>query len=373
MPGDEEVAPVMRVMLVSGSYPPMKCGVGDYTARLARGLAATGDVQVSVLTSDAATVGQAPGVEVIAQMPDWRARRAATALRALRAWKPDIVHIQYPTQGYSGAALANLIPLIARSVGATVVQTWHEPIRMRSLLMRQLVASEIIIVRPNLREMLSPASRWLLGRKPLHLVHSASALPVAQLSQAQRAEIRCRYLRGQGRLIVFFGFVYEHKGVELVFDVADPETDHIVIAGDVAAGDPYRARLVALAQGRWEGKVTFTGFLAAQGAAELLCVADAVLLPFREGGGEWNSSIHGATANGAYVITTSTGGQEYDAARNIAYTKVDDVDAMRAALARWQERRGGADTTDRDVWTAAVASHIRIYRVHGQRLLAAAA
>ncbi len=29
----------IRVMLVSGSFPPMRCGVGDYTARLADELA----------------------------------------------------------------------------------------------------------------------------------------------------------------------------------------------------------------------------------------------------------------------------------------------------------------------------------------------
>jgi hypothetical protein len=77
--------------------------------------------------------------------------------------------------------------------------------------------------------------------------------------------------------------------------------------------------------------------------------------------------------NGAYVITTSTTKQEYDSTRNIAYTRVDDVDAMRVALARWQERRGGADAADRDGWATSVARHLQIYRGHGKRRFAAGA
>ena len=44
----------MRVLLVCGTYPPMRCGVGDYTAGLAHAFGRRGDVTVAVLTGSGA-------------------------------------------------------------------------------------------------------------------------------------------------------------------------------------------------------------------------------------------------------------------------------------------------------------------------------
>lgn len=41
----------IKVLMICGSFPPMKCGVGDYTSRLAESLADNG-TEVTVLTSD---------------------------------------------------------------------------------------------------------------------------------------------------------------------------------------------------------------------------------------------------------------------------------------------------------------------------------
>lgn len=352
---------MIRVLLVSGSYPPMKCGVGDYTARLAEALAQTGQVEVGVLTSEPAAASTVAGVQIIGRIPHWRASQAARATRMIRSWRPDVVHIQYPTQGYAGAPLANFMPLLARLSGAAIVQTWHEPMRTHDLLIRCLVPSEVIVVRPNLRALLPPAARWLLGSKALRYVRGASALPAARLSESHRRTLRGQYLRGQRRLIVFFGFVYAHKGVDLLFDVADPETDHLVIAGNSTADLPYQERLIALAKGKWLGKVTFTGFITTQCAAELLAISDAVVLPFRMGGGEWNSSIHAATANGAYVITTSTTRTDYDASENVAYTRVDDVEGMRTALSMSQVRQGISGSAKHAEWDVVASIHMQIY------------
>ena len=43
--------------MVTGSLPPMPCGVGDYAAGVVEGLAKQRDVEVGVLTSAAASGG----------------------------------------------------------------------------------------------------------------------------------------------------------------------------------------------------------------------------------------------------------------------------------------------------------------------------
>ena len=178
-----------------------------------------------------------------------------------------------------------------------------------------------------------------------------------------RDAIRQRYIRKQKRLVVFFGFIYPHKGVELLFDIADCSIDQIVIAGQVDEHDEYCRGIIERASTEeWLGKVTFTGYLPVADVAELLAVADAVILPFRTGGGEWNTSIHGAVLNGAFVITTSLTQRGYDQERNIFFAAVDSVHEMRVALGSHAGKRREYDAgIDVDEWEKIGNQHRSLY------------
>ena len=89
---------------------------------------------------------------------------------------------------------------------------------------------------------------------------------------------------------------------------------------------------------RWDGKVTFTGFLSHREAAALLAVADAVILPFRAGGGEWNTTIHAAVLQGTFVLTTSSTERGYDETHNVYYAEPDNLTEMRSALDTYARR-----------------------------------
>ena len=351
----------MKILLVTGSFPPLVCGVGDYCSRLSAALAAQPGIELSVLTSRAAGHQRLGSVKVLAEIDTWGLREARHVLATIGRESPDIVHVQYPTQNYVGR-LPNAIPMLANFAGKTVVQTWHEPLSLRDLVQKKLTPSTVIVVRENFADLLTRESRFVLGGTVLHYIPGAAAMPVAALDGVGRSALRDRYLKGQRRLVVFFGFIYPHKGVERVFDIADPASDHVVIAGKFACDDGYRALLLDRTDGEWKGKVTFTGFLEAGDAAELLSAADAVVLPFRDGGGAWNSSISGASVNGAYVVTTSKDKRGYDAAQNIAYSAVDDIDGMRSALALTEQRRADPRKGDAGDWTAAAARHVEVYR-----------
>jgi hypothetical protein len=87
------------------------------------------------------------------------------------------------------------------------------------------------------------------------------------------------------------------------------------------------------------GKVAVTGFLPPVETAKLLAVADAVVLHFRDGGGEWNSSLHGASVQGTFVLTNSLETQGYDEDANINYALPGDVPSMQRALRQYSGRR----------------------------------
>lgn len=358
----------MKVLVVSGSFPPMKCGVGDYSQNLAKALAALPGLRIAVLTSIFAKEEPNTGeIEVFPIMHHWGVTETMKAIKIIFQWSPDIVHIQYPTQGYANGALPWILPLIAFLMGKKVMQTWHEGYARRDLpklLLKLIVPGVVVVVRPKFCDRLNPVLRWILSGKRLVFIRNASSIPRIILSEQERCDMRKKYLQNQKRLIVFFGFVYPNKRVELLFQIANSFSDHIMIAGEVSDGDDYHHEIMRIASvEQWLGKVTMTGFLAADEVATLLSVADAVVLPFLGGGGEWNTSIHAAVLQGTFVITTSLSRNGYDEKHNVYYAKVDDIQEMKSALEVYGGRRREYNPdVDSDEWRGIAFEHLTLYR-----------
>jgi glycosyltransferase involved in cell wall biosynthesis len=357
----------MKVLLITGSYPPMKCGVGDYSCKLAKALAANPQIQVAILTSaiDGATDIN-DKIEVFRTLKKWSLAETFKAAKVIFRWTPDIVHIQFPTQGYRNGLLPWILPIILFLTGKKVVQTWHEGFsNWRRLLLIAMVPDVLVTVYPSYKELLHPKLRWVLLLKKCELVPIASNIPVIDMSESQKNILKKKYLKDQKRLVVFFGFVYPHKGVELLFEIADPSSDQIVIAGEFDSAQAYNHRIIEQASSKpWIDKVTITGFLPPDKISELLTVADAVILPFRTGQGEWNrGSVYAAVTHKTFVITTSKTRNGYDQKRNIYYAKVDNVQEMKSALCNYAGSRREKDAEiDKDEWQEIANKHIGIYK-----------
>lgn len=345
----------------------MRCGVGDYTYSLAKALADAPATRVGVLTSvPAGTTSQEGDLEVFPVMERWSLPEARTAMRIIGQWSPDVVHVQYPTQGYRGGRLPRWLPLIAFLKKAKVVQTWHESYHSRQffkLFLQSVVPGGLVVVRSNYKELLPAPLHWAFWNKQYAFIRNGSPFPRRDLTSDEAKAVRERYLRGRKRLIVFFGFVNPNKRVELLFDIANPVSDQIVIAGEVRETRKYHRQIVARASAEpWAGKVTITGFVPPGEAAALLAVADAVILPFEAGGGDWNSSVHAAVIQTAFVITTSLTSRGYDEKRNTFFARVDDAQAMKAALDAYAGRKRGYDPDiDRDEWKDIAEQHRSFY------------
>ena len=358
----------MKVLLVSGSFPPMKCGVGDYSRSLAEALASLPAVEVAVLTGNAARPPAASdGFRVFPVMRRWGLSEALKVFKVIWQWSPDVIHIQYPTQGYANGALPWLLPLIALAMGKKVVQTWHEGYAGRDLpklLGKLIVPGPVVVVRSQYLEKLHPVLRRIVSKKRLVFIRNASSIPRVELSDQEKIDKRRQYLKHQKRLIVFFGFVYAFKGVDILFEVADPATDQIVIAGAIDENDDFSKKILRMvATAPWSGKVVITGFLPALEIASLLAVADAVILPFKTGAGEWNTSIHAAVLNGTFVLTTSLNGNGYNHELNVYYANVDNIQEMRDALEKYIGRRREYNPgIDIHEWKQIAFEHFSLYQ-----------
>lgn len=343
----------------------MHCGVGDYTSRLATALAERGDVHLKVLTSQA-TAPVADPAWLCREMPNWRLRSLVRYVRVLRQFRPDIVHAQYPTRGYSVATGPASLPTIARAHRACVVQTWHEyppssPLRaVIAMLVLAASADALVYVRPDYEKRLHGLTKKFLGRTPRHFVPNGSIVPGVQLSRPDRAALREKLGCSDGQLIAYFGFAYPHKGIDRLFEICDARRHHIVIMGELQRTDPYHRAILALAESSdWRGRVTLTGFVDPLTAAQVLAAADAAVFPFLEGGGIWNSSVHAALAQGTFTMMTSWHRSGYVADENVYYAKPGDVEEMRRALDRHIGNRRPARP---DEWRSIAERHVQIYR-----------
>ena len=358
----------MRILLVTGSYPPMPCGVGSYTAALAAALVRTNSLEVGVLTGEGAiNSNSGSGLEVVTLPCRWGWGDLGRLTRTIRKWKPDIVHVQYPTQAYGDRSAPWLIPAMLRMAGIPVVQTWHE-FMPRAHWLRVAIAAmatRVIVVRPNYEASLARWFKKLLGQARPQYIPNAPVMEPCELTDIERQRIRERYAPAGRNLVVYFGFMYPHKGVEQMFEIADPERDQLVIAGHMdPAGSSYHRALADLAAApKWRRATTFTGYLTEKNASDLAASADAVIFPFRDGVGSWNTSVAGVRTLGVFVIATARERQGYDAETNTFFCAPDDIPAMRAALRQHAGHRippsSGAIT---EAWERIAREHIILYR-----------
>lgn len=326
----------MRILIVTGSFPPMSCGIGDYTYRLVESLSTKRDNKIAVLTSIGAA-DQSKKYSIFPIIKKWSISEVFAYVGCLKKWQPDVVHIQFPTQGYKTGFLPWVIPLINFFCGVKTVQTWHEGYRFKFfflVLLKSITSSKLIFVRDNyVKNNLGIFFRWMVSGKESFYIPNASIVPAAKLTEPEFHEIKNFYLGKQNRLIVFFGFIYPMKGVDLLFLIANPKTDQIVIAGNIDYESDYSKKILSIQKSEaWSGKVTITGHLPVSKVSQLLGVADAVILPFRNGGGNWNSTLHAAILNNSFVITTSNSTHGYNASKKTYFAEIDNIYEMNAAL-----------------------------------------
>ena len=116
----------MKILFVTGEFPPMQGGVGDYTRELGLALCGLG-CEVRVATS--AHAGPVAGLTVHPIIEKWGWNSWRSLLELVRRHEPDVVHIQYQAAAYAMHPAINLFPWRLRRMGARrplVAATFHD-------------------------------------------------------------------------------------------------------------------------------------------------------------------------------------------------------------------------------------------------------
>ncbi|MBC8102953.1 MAG: glycosyltransferase family 4 protein [Cytophagales bacterium] len=323
------------VVLLTGSFPPRLCGVGDYTFHLARHLTAQG-VPVAVWTRRGETEPR-PGVFPV--IAGWDGAGVRDLVRRLRVARPAVVHLQYERGLFEGSTVVTtLLPELLRGIGVPLVTTFHSLDGPRSwgrahrvALLPLLIQSDSIVVCSSRQE------KGLcripgIGRKVRRIAVGTGIEPV--VGERQR--------KSDGPIrLVYFGFVWRRRGIETLLRTVAALPNGMATLTIVGGwrGDPdYPQELAQLAERlRVENCVSFTGDLSAAEVSRHLWEADAALLPFPTGASTGRTTLMAAFAHGLPVVTTHDRANlpaEFRDGENLLLAPVGDEAAFLAAVRR---------------------------------------
>ncbi len=352
-----------KVLFVSGEYPPLPGGVGDYTANLRLALAAMGARSV-VLTSEGAAG------EDVRTVRRWGWSCIGSVLQIARREQVDVVHIQYQAGAFGMHPALNLLPsLVSRRV--PVVTTFHDlrvPFlfpkagRLRKSAIVQMARGSDSVIVTN------PADARALSNEGVAVEQipiGSNLPPPGPVGEPARDTV------------AFFGFPARSKGIsELLHALGalPPPRPTLLLVG--AAGEPGPTNdilaatdiddLAALAG----VVVQRTGFLSPQDASSALARAGAIVLPFQSGASLRSGSLLAALQAGRPVVTiaprhTSDLGPLANM-RQLHLVPASDPEALMPAISRALAWTGVSEPLPPEFrWQAIATAHDALY----QRLL----
>ncbi len=329
----------MRILFVTGEYPAMQGGVGDYTRRLGQALGELGaDVHVLTHADAGADHLRAPASSYEPTVYPELGRHGWGLWRHTRGLigelNPDVVHIQYQSAAYGLHPAVNLLPARLRLVKRRPLSlvTFHDlkfpylfpkagPLRWQSVLRLAKDADASVVTNP---------ADWTRLRDA-GLADKLRAIPIGSNIRCEaprdydRAAQRAKWgVKPDEWLLAYFGFLNENKGGETLIRTLSELVKRrmpaklLMVGGKVGSSDPtnlaYLEKVERLIgeQGIAE-RVQWTGFTSSEEVSANLMAADCAVLPYREGASLRHGSLMAALAHGLPIVSTALSGIPADA------------------------------------------------------------
>ena len=305
----------MKIAMVTGSYPPQPCGIGEYTRLLVRELRKKG-IEIDVITTRAASPRE-PGSTHL-EVDDWSIWNWRKAVRTLRGERYDLVHIQYPARFYGYRPDLALLGLIAKRglPGIPIVATLHEYYVahwLRKLTVGAIVTplDAVILTAESEEREIQKAMPWLRGR--IRVIHLANTIPTINLPTDRRDMLRKEWGVGSTEIaVVYFGFIHPNKGIDsLLKAFAQFHAQHqgarlvmlsMLEENNNAYHDHIRDEVESLGLST---AIIWKGFLSDSDVAQHLAAADIGFFPYEDGVTLRRSSFIAAMSEGLPVLSTS--------------------------------------------------------------------
>lgn len=357
----DDYSDIGRVVVLSGSFPPMPCGVGDSAWELARQLAGM-DVDIEAITDKQALPCDREDDDfgrdscpfpVHNVIPNWGLMGIKKIVRSIEKLDPNILHIHYPTIAYGkGLAMPFLSMLIhARRKKIKIVVTLHE-FKLSHTLRRQasfmLSESADAIVMPCPLEIEALIRRHKSFEEKNHYAIPVGPVgpspdPIPDEMKLQlRQTVRDSWGVGEDDVVLLhYGTPTKSKGLEVLFKALkrlkdEGETPRLMIAGDFRPKeDEFHELLQKQTIGLGVAKqVTWLGRRKIDELPGIFLAADIGVFPFLDGWSFRRSSMTGVLAWDVPIITTWPDGEihEIEDQDKVRFVEANNPKALATSL-----------------------------------------
>jgi glycosyltransferase involved in cell wall biosynthesis len=316
----------LKIGLVTGEFPPMQGGVGDYTHALASALAAL-NAEVHVITSSSISRSGPPSSVVRRSsfvlrpiIKHWSFPSLLHLRRLARSLKLDLLNIQYQAAAYGLSAPIHFLPQVA---GIKTVVTFHDlrvPYlfpkagKLREAAVTHLARTATGVIANDPADEVELRRRGIKRVIQIPIGSNIAPTPPADYDRAAwRAQMG---VAPQEFLIGYFGFLNESKGGDTLIGALAALTSRkarvklVLIGGETGTSDAERnaafnaeiERLIA----RYDltDRVIRTGFVTPEAVSAYLLACEAIVLPYRDGVSFRRGSLMAALAHGCAIVTT---------------------------------------------------------------------
>lgn len=392
----------MHILFVTGEYPPMRGGVGAYTATLAAALHDEG-VTVSILSAPAAAQATKRGAAIpVYAQPHWQPTIWHTVPRLAQRLGATWIHVQYQTAAFAMNPAINLAPRFWRryhthdnesaSPYLKVAWTYHDLLipylfpKAGAQLRRWITAqpahtADLAIVTNEADQRQLQAEQRVATQK----IPIGSNIDAHLLTAEERtARRRKRGYTDQQLVLGYFGFLNRSKGGIALINTLDELVQrgvdaHLLMIGErVGASDPtnfaYLHEVETLIGQRGLSKrVRWTGHQPAAEVSADLCAIDVLLMPYADGASLRRGTLMAGLAHGCAIVTTEPQGTlpELVDGRDLLFVPRETVPVaaanvieriaanpvLRQSLSDWASRR-----SEQFTWRAIAQAHIEQYR-----------
>ncbi|MFI5268581.1 MAG: glycosyltransferase [Chloroflexota bacterium] len=318
----------IRVLMVSGEFPPQHGGLGDYTNLLCQHLAPLG-VEVGVVTSKAAgEMARGKGFPVAPAVNRWDFFCWPELGKRIRTMNANIIHVQYQTAAYGLHPAINLLPLALRMAKnpAKVVFTFHDleapyqpwlrgPVRYMAMRAGERKCDGFVATNGADFQQVT-ASRPGPDWARYHLIPiGANVLnnpPRRYTREAQRKKLGAG---GRTLLLSHFGLLNQSKGLQDVLLAMKLLVEQgydvrlVLVGGTTGSSDGTNVTFAAEMRAEIErlglgGRVIETGFLSPEDVTAHLLACDVCVLPYRDGASFRRGTLMAALEHGLCIVTT---------------------------------------------------------------------
>jgi glycosyltransferase involved in cell wall biosynthesis len=389
----------MKIGLITGEYPPMQGGVGDFTRELARAMIDLGH-EAQVITGKGAGGTEQNGMGVHRVVSSWGIGCWNQIAKIAHDTHLEILNVQYEPAAYSMRIGINFLPsaFVRRSIKLPIVTTFHDLLvpylfpkagSLRWKVVEYLAhhSDAVIVTNEEDRSQLStPRSALVAKRRWVNpqLIPIGSNIDPSRLidvdAQATRTQ---RNIQANEMLIGYFGFLSLSKGGEVLMRALKLLVDQdlpvklMLIGGRTGSSDPTNVEHAAQVDRLIDSlglrdRVITTGYLDPIDVSCALMVCDVIALPYADGASLRRGSLLAAIAHGRAIVTT-TPTFPIDGlidTQSVLFVPPDDPTSLASAIERVladrelrnQLERGARETAKLYTWDRIAQQTIEVYR-----------